>query len=213
VDDRIPRAFAVAVAVLLLVASGALFPHAGETKYPHTVDEVSADEVPDEASVIDYESLSPEGKRVIDEGAAAEDGDVTLYDDGLEKFEYTDTSGLGEDVFYVQQGSTYYRVETYTGGLDVQLVLRTILRGVAGVVALSGAALYYLEAPAYAVGLGLSALPLIGLRVYERVLCCAFGRKLWLALLVAVLAMSVAAPAAVGLFGPVDGHCSDKDKG
>lgn len=123
-DDRIPRAFAVAVAILLLVGSGALFPQAGETKYPHTVDEVPADEVPDEATVIDYESLSPEGKRVIDEGAASADGDVTLYGEGPEQFEYTDTSGLGEDVFYVRQESTYYRVETYTGGLDTRSSFR-----------------------------------------------------------------------------------------
>lgn len=203
-DDRIPRAFAVAVALLLLVGSGPLFPHAGETEYPHTVDEVPADEVPDEATVIDYESLSPDGKRVIDEGAASADGDVTLYGEGPEQFEYTDTTGLGESIFYVQQGSTHYRVETYTGGLDTQLLFQTILRGVAVVVALAGATLYYLGAPAYSVGVGLSALPLLGLRLYERLLCCAVGRKLWAALLVAVLAVSIAAPAAAALFGPVE---------
>lgn len=203
-DDRIPRLFAVAVAGLLLAGSGALFPHAGETKYPHTVEEVPADDVPAEATVIDYESLSPEGQRVIDEGAASADGDVTLYGEGPEAFSYTDTSGLGEDVFYVRQGSTHYRVETYTGGLDGQLVFQTILRGVAVVVALAGASLYYLGAPAYSVGVGLSALSLLGLPLYENFFCCAFGRKLWVALLVAVLAMSIAAPAAAVLFGPVE---------
>lgn len=203
-DDRIPRLFAVAVAVLLLVGSGPLFPHAGEPKYPHTVEEVSADEIPAEAAVIDDESLSPEGKRVIEEGSASVDGDVTLYGEGPDEFEYTDATGVGEDVFYVRQGSTNYRVETYTGGLDVQLVLRTVLRAVAVVVGGSGAVLYSLGAPAYSVGLGIAALPLLGLRRFEEGFCCAFGRKLWLALLVAVLAMSVAAPAAAALFGTTD---------
>lgn len=200
-DDRIPRAFAIVVAVLLLLGAGPLFPHAGETEYPHTVDEVPADDVPDEATVIDYESLSPEGKRVVDEGAASADGDVTLYGEGPEQFEYTDTTGLGESIFYVQQGSTYYRVETYTGGVAWGLIFQTILRGVAAVMALSGTFLYYLQAPTYAVGLGLSGLPLLGLRVYEQYLPHGAGRILWTALLAAVLIQSLIAPAYVGVFG------------
>lgn len=200
-DDRLPRAFAVVVAVSLLVGSGPLFPHAGETKYPHTVDEVPADEVPDEATAIDYESLSPEGKRVIDEGAASADGDVTLYGEGPETFEYTDTTGLGESTFYVQRGTTYYRVETYTGGVAWGLIFQTVLRGVAVLMALSGIFLYYLQAPTYAVGLGLSGLPLLGLQVYEQYLPHGTGRILWTSLLVAVLIQSLIAPAYVGVFG------------
>jgi len=205
VDDRIPRAFAIVVALLLLAGSGPLFPHAGETEYPHTVHEVSRDEIPAEATVNDYASLSPEGKRVVDEGPEAPDNSITLYGEGPEQFEYTDTTGLGESIFYVQQGSTYYRVETYTGGVAWGLIFQTILRGVAVVMALSGAFLYYLQAPTYAVGLGLSGLPLLGLRVYEQYLPRATGRILWTALLAAVLLQNLVAPAYVGVFWSNDG--------
>lgn len=194
-DNRLALGFVLIVAGLLFLSSWPLFPLAGVSSYGQSVDAVSEDDVPSEAIVLQYQSLSTAGQRVVDEGPTGADNSITLHGEKPEAFEYTDARGVNSGIHYVRQGSMYYRVETYPGGIDVAIIMQMAFRVVAVVVGLAGVALYYVDSPAgVTVGLGLSALLLLGRPVYEQLLGRAVGWGVRLALLCAVCILSLTSP-------------------
>ena len=195
VRNCILAALPVLVAAVLLAGSGPLFPHAGETECPHTVESVAAGEVPVDATVLSFEDLSRSARRVVD--SASDGGRVTIYGDCPDEFEYTDAPAVNHGIHYIKLGSSYRRVETSPGGPDTELIAQTALRVVALVLGLAGVALYRRRESVIAVGLGSAAVPLLGLRVGESVLGTPVARSLWAGLLVAVTLISIGAAAFV----------------
>lgn len=112
---QVPALFALGIALLLVANPLFLFPHAGQSAYDHSIEQVEQSEVPAEADVLQYESLSPEAKAAIRD---ARNGDGVVYGEANRppEFFYSDYSELNQGLYYVEQDGSYYRLYTYAGG-------------------------------------------------------------------------------------------------
>jgi hypothetical protein len=131
-DRRVPALFALGVALVLVTAPTYLFPHAGQPVYTHDIERVAASEVPTEADVLRYASLSAEAKAAIRD-ARTDDGVVYGEANVPPEFFYSDYAHLNEGIYYIEQNGTYYRLTTYAGGglfpIDLFLKWGLILLG------------------------------------------------------------------------------------
>lgn len=78
-DRRLPALFALGVALLLLANPLYLLPHAGQPSYSHSIEQIDASEVPDEATIHNYSTLSPEARSAIDKALASEDHHALIH--------------------------------------------------------------------------------------------------------------------------------------
>lgn len=111
-NSRIPALFAFGVALLLLTNPVYLLSHASQSEYRHDIEPVSANEVPAEADVIRYATLSAQAKAAIRD-AQTEDGIVYGEANKPPEFFYSDYASLNHGIYYVKQNGTYYRLRTY----------------------------------------------------------------------------------------------------
>lgn len=166
----------LAAAAVLFASSFWLFPAAGVSAYSQTVQTVSADDVPADAHVTPYGSLSDPGQRVIDDGP----GDVTVRGDRPDVFQYTDAPRIDRGIHYVRQNETYYEVRTHPGGFDGDGILRGLFQGTAVFLGIVGGVLSYYRRPRAAVGLGTTTLAVLGIGVYTPSLLVPAGWEPWL---------------------------------
>ena len=159
--SRLLSAVALVVALAAFAGSFWLFPHAGVPECSQTVSEISADAVPENATVVAYDALSARGQQVIDEGP----GIVTVHGDCPAAFVYTDAPEIGRGIHYVQGGGTYFEVQTMPGGVDWDSIAQMLLRATAGFLGLVGGAFYYYRRTAASVALGGGALSLLAIAV------------------------------------------------
>lgn len=85
------------------------------TQYAHSVEPVARGEVPDEADVLAYESLSPNAQRAFQQATESGDPYVVYHERNApsEFFYSTDFSRVGKGIYYVQYRSDYYRFSTW----------------------------------------------------------------------------------------------------
>lgn len=129
--------FALLVGVALVVSPLVLFPHAGQQECVNQVE--PAGDVPADAEVLAYRSLSPDAKRAFDRALASETGYATVHGDRCPpEFDYTDVVTR----HYVEKGGTTYSLTTYGGGgfLPVDLLLAGAFVVVGLVLIVAGAA-------------------------------------------------------------------------
>jgi hypothetical protein len=118
-DPRAPSLAALAVALLLLLASPlVLYPHAGQSQYDHSVERVDRSEVPEEVTVRGYEDLSSEAQRAVDRAITSPDGSATVYGESNRppEFFYSDYADYGRGIYVIEKQGTYYRLTTSAGG-------------------------------------------------------------------------------------------------
>jgi len=115
--------FALGIALLLATTPVYLFPHAGQSEYHHSVEQVPKSDVPDRANVLRFENLSDNGQTAVRD-AITDDGIVYGEKNKPSEFVYGDTITLGQGLYYVQKGGSYFRLHTATGGIiPIQLIL------------------------------------------------------------------------------------------
>lgn len=116
--------FALGIALLLATTPVYLFPHAGQPEYHHSVEQVSKSDIPDEADVLRFENLSDNGQTAVRD-ALTDDGVVYGEKNKPSEFVYSDVTTLGQGLYYVQKGGTYFRLYTYAGGgiLPIRFIL------------------------------------------------------------------------------------------
>ena len=110
---RRPSALLALVVAAALVANP-LYLSFWHTQYSHSIDPVADGDVPEEADVLAFDSLSPEGQHVV-EKAVETDGSYVVYRRGNvpEEFFYSDYAELGQGLYYVEYEGDHYRL--YTG--------------------------------------------------------------------------------------------------
>ena len=112
-----------AVALVALLLAGVLVVNPAylafwHTQYGHSVEPVAQSEVPDEADVLAYESLSPDAQQAFQQ-ASENGGPYVIYHERNvpEDFFYsTDYSELGKGTYYVQYEGDHYRLGTWANG-------------------------------------------------------------------------------------------------
>ena len=111
------RAVAVLALLAVVLVVNPLYLAFWHTQYVHTAEPVPASEVPEDADVLAYESLSADGQHAFRE-AVESDGSYTVYRETNvpEEFFYSDYSDLGNGLYYVQYRGDYYRLYTGAGG-------------------------------------------------------------------------------------------------
>lgn len=112
---RIVGLVALLLAVVLVVNPAYLsFWH---THYSHSVEAVTPSEVPEEAEVLAYGDLSPDGQHAFRK-AVENDGSYAVYreDNAAEEFFYSDYANLGKGLYYVEYQGDYYELYTAAGG-------------------------------------------------------------------------------------------------
>ncbi|MFB6123916.1 MAG: hypothetical protein ABEJ78_10720 [Haloferacaceae archaeon] len=142
----IPALALVVVGVAGLVAGVFLFPDAGDPTYAHSVDPVAESEIPDDATVTAYASLSPEAQVAVRKAVESEDGYYAVHReaDKPPEFVYSDHVAVGQGIYFVRYHGQVYRLTTAPGGglgflaYGIKLVLGTVgfLTAVAGGVSL-----------------------------------------------------------------------------
>lgn len=115
--------FRRAVAVVALLLAGALvvspvtlsFWH---SHYSHSVERVSAGDVPEEADVLAYDSLSSDAQRVVRKAVESDDGHYAVYRErnAPDEFFYSDHAELGQGIYYVEYQGVHYELSTYAAG-------------------------------------------------------------------------------------------------
>lgn len=136
-------------AVALLVAGVAfvgvafvLFAGAGDPAYVHSVEPVPESEVPEEADVLQYSNLSPEGQRAFRNAVEATDGEYVVRDEAEKprEFSYGDHAEVNRGIYFVRYGGEYYRLDTAAGGGlgFLALWIRLALGGIGVFLALVG---------------------------------------------------------------------------
>lgn len=111
---RLPAPFALLVAVLL-VASPLAVGAASTATYHHDIEPVSQSDVPERATVRHYDALSADAQSAIDD-ALHGDGVIAGEANKPAEFFYSDYARLGQGIYYVEKGGTYYRLSTLSGG-------------------------------------------------------------------------------------------------
>jgi hypothetical protein len=119
----IDRGAAPAVALLLVGVTAVgvafvLFPGAGDPAYVHSVEPIPESEVPEQADVLEYSSLSPEGQRTFRNALEAPDGEYVVRTEAEKprEFSYSDHAEVNRGIYVVQYRGEYYRLSTETGG-------------------------------------------------------------------------------------------------
>ena len=115
--------FRRAVALVALLLAGILVVNPAylsfwHTQYSHSVEPVAQSEVPEEADVLAYESLSSDAKHAFQK-AVENGGSYVVYHERNvpgDFFYSTDYSELGKGIYYVQYEGDYYRLGTFAGG-------------------------------------------------------------------------------------------------
>ena len=113
---RRPIALVTLVLAAALVANP-LYLSFWHTQYSHSVDRVARTDVPEEADVLSYETLSSDARRAFRK-AVENGGSYVVYrrSDRPEEFFYSDYASLGQGLYYVQYRGDYYRLYTGAGG-------------------------------------------------------------------------------------------------
>lgn len=111
-----------AVALLALLLAVALVVNPAylsfwHTQYGHSVESVARSEIPDEADVLAYESLSPNAQQAFRK-AVESDGSYLIYHESNvpEEFFYSDHADLGQGIYYVEYENDYYQFSTWASG-------------------------------------------------------------------------------------------------
>lgn len=115
--------FALGIALLLATTPVYLFPHAGQSEYHHSVEQVPRSDVPDRADVLRFENLSDNGQTAVRD--ALTDDDIVYGEKNKpSEFVYGDTITLGQGLYYVQKGDSYFQLYTAGGGIiPIQFIL------------------------------------------------------------------------------------------
>jgi hypothetical protein len=143
IDREVVPAVALLVAGVALVGVAfALFPGAGDPAYVHSVEPVAESEVPEEADVLEYSSLSPEGQRAFRNALEAPDGEYVVRTEAEKprEFVYGDHVEVNRGIYFVRYRGEYYRLDTGTGGGlgFLALWIRLALGGIGASLALVG---------------------------------------------------------------------------
>lgn len=117
-DRRIPAVFALVVALLLLASPLYVLPHAGQPTYSHSIDRIDASEIPGDADVQEYSTLSPEAQRAIDEALASDDGHALISGENNRppEFVYSDYTNVGHGIYFISDDGAHYRLSTFAAG-------------------------------------------------------------------------------------------------
>ena len=113
---QIPSVLLMGAGLYLIVFGFILVPHPFQSGYHHSVAPISESEVPESATVRDFESLSPEAKRAFRAALQSPENSVTLWGtkNRAPEFQYDDTLGR----YYISyQGDLYELTTTKEGGL------------------------------------------------------------------------------------------------
>jgi len=102
------------IGALLIVGSVLLYPHIGKPAYGHQISEIDKTEIPQEADILNYSSLSRNGKQAFRSTVQSTDNRYTVY--GKERkppeFSYQDRSQIGNGIYFIYYKNEYYQLIT-----------------------------------------------------------------------------------------------------
>lgn len=171
----------MALLLAVVVVANPLYLSFSTDEYYHSVERVSADDIPEEADLLAYPDLSENGKTAFRNAVEDDEGSYTVHRERNvpDEFFYSDNSHLGKGIYYVQYQGDHYRLNTMSGGGFVFVVwFYQALLAVFGVTlaAVGGRVLGYRQSPWSAVVLSLFAVALL---VGSPLLRFPFGEALW----------------------------------
>ena len=118
--SALPSLALIVLAVAVVAAGWQAYPYPGAPEYHHSVEPVESVDVPDEAEVLRVDGLSPDARRAFLAALESDDGDAAFYGpqswDPPAEFFYSDHTSVGQGIYYVEHGGSYYRLYTYAGG-------------------------------------------------------------------------------------------------